>query len=428
MSRFLTGPRLALLGAITALGSLGTQMFLPGLPAAARELGVGSATIQLAVSIYLVGLGVGQLIWGPVSDTVGRRPVMLIGIGLFAVGSLAAGIAPTALLLMIGRLIQAIGGSAALIACRALVADTAERDRVVSSLAALSSITLISPTLAPLLGGLIVAGLGWRAVFAVLMVLSLLCWIALRLGPGRALDSAPTSGRPPVLADYLALLSSRAFQLFTLGNALTSSSLYIFLGLSPFLLLQNHHLATIGVGFCYLVVAGAIIIGTLCVRPLERTRPSSLFPLSFLCMGAAALWLMIDAISREASLALFLAPVALFGFGSGISGPAALGGALDAGAMARGSASSIFGATQMLVSGVISAIAAQMIGSNIVRALPLAIAIDILLAVLVLAAALRQRGQVRRDVDTESFPANRSTDTIDAIDERGSSKRTSGAA
>ena len=159
-----------LIVAITACGTLGMHLIIPALPDTARSLGVSAGTIQLTITLYLIGLAIAQLLYGPVSDRFGRRPVLLAGLALFTLAGLATTAAPNAWTLVIARILQSIGACAGLVLGRAIVRDSATADRATAQLALLTLVMSAAPAIAPVLGGTATAWFGWRAAFALLAI------------------------------------------------------------------------------------------------------------------------------------------------------------------------------------------------------------------------------------------------------------------
>ena len=156
--------------AITACGTLGMHLIIPALPDTARALGVSAGAIQLTITLYLIGLAIGQLVYGPISDRFGRRPVLLAGLALFTLAGIATAAAPNAWMLVIARILQSIGACAGLVLGRAIVRDSATPDRAAAQLAMLTLVMSAAPAIAPVLGGYATAWFGWRAAFALLAI------------------------------------------------------------------------------------------------------------------------------------------------------------------------------------------------------------------------------------------------------------------
>ncbi|MBN8898786.1 MAG: MFS transporter, partial [Rhodospirillales bacterium] len=155
----------ALLVAMTACGTLGMHIIIPALPATARALNISVGTVQLTITLYLIGLAIGQLLYGPISDRFGRRPVLLAGLGLFTAASTVTAFAPNAAVLVSGRIIQSIGGCAGLVLGRAAVRDGATAERAAGQLALLTLVMSMVPAIAPAIGGYLTAYIHWRASY-----------------------------------------------------------------------------------------------------------------------------------------------------------------------------------------------------------------------------------------------------------------------
>jgi len=226
----------ALLVALTASGTLGMHMIIPALPSVATALGVGAGTIQLAITLYLVGLAIGQLVYGPISDRFGRRPVLLAGLSLYTVAGVVAAAAPNAAALIVARVFQSLGGCSGLVLGRAIVRDAASADRAAGQLALLTLVMSAVPAIAPVIGGYATAWLGWRSSFALLAgfggVALVLTWLFLPETLG-ARDGGRGAGS--MFYSYVRLLRSRAFCGYAIGGACTTTSFYAFMSTSPFI-------------------------------------------------------------------------------------------------------------------------------------------------------------------------------------------------
>ena len=185
-------PPLWLLVIITISGTMAMHMFVPALPDARTDLGALVGPMQMTISVYIIGLGAGQLLYGPMSDSLGRRPMLLAGLGLYALGGLVSALAPNVHTLVAARLVQALGGCAGLALGRAIVRDSTGPVDTVRQLALLNLMMMISPGLSPVVGGAVSAAYGWRAVFWLLAALGLATLVlAWKLLP----ETAPR-GRP----------------------------------------------------------------------------------------------------------------------------------------------------------------------------------------------------------------------------------------
>lgn len=346
---------LFVLAGAAALGSLAIQMVIPALPAIAHDLAVSPFVAQLTISVYLLGLAVGQLGAGAAADSVGRRPVLLAGIGLFTLMSALAGCAESAGPLLAARFFQAIGGACGLIAGRAIVADTAEGGSSARPLAALSSLLLVSPMIAPTIGGQLTEMGGWRAIFWTLALSgATVSLIALRLVPETAIARPQRS----VLGLATLLLGSPRFIRLTLGNGLVAVALYAFLSVAPFVLINRFGQSPREAGLSLLWIAAAAIGGTLLHRSHRLSARASGLGRALALLGAAAF--VIANLVLLPSAATLILPMMLIGLGSGLTGPSLLSTALSLERSAIGTASSLFGAAQMTMSALGSTLVAAL--------------------------------------------------------------------
>lgn len=356
-SAVLTPGTLVLLAAVGALGSMAVHMFVPAIPSVARDLGAEPAAIQLAVTLYLIGIGAGQLSAGATSDRVGRRPVLLAGLALFVAGSIGAALAQHVGVLLTARVAQAFGGAAGIVAARTIVADLSERRDAAARLAALMTVVLVSPAVSPIIGGVIAAHGGWRLIFLVLAAAGVIGALAATLLLRETRAPQPRHAQPDWLRSHARLLGNPRFVRFALANACSSCALYIFLAGSAFLLITRYGLRPDQAGWCYFLVAVASIAGTFAVGALERRGGALRFGLGAIAAGGAAM-LALALAGREGVVAL-IAPMLAVGFGGGIAMPAALAGAMHAEEGLAGTGASLAGALQMLASGITTSLIAQ---------------------------------------------------------------------
>ena len=163
----------ALLAAMTAIGPLTTDMYLPSLPDIAHKLDASTAQVQLTISSYLIGFAFGQIVYGPVSDRHGRKPVLIAAVALYCLATLACALSTSIEMLIVGRFVQAIGGAGGIVLARAIVRDLYSGARAGRELSLMGAVMALAPVCAPLLGGVLQTGFGWRSVFFTLVSIGL---------------------------------------------------------------------------------------------------------------------------------------------------------------------------------------------------------------------------------------------------------------
>lgn len=262
--------------ALTSLGPLSTDFYLPALPAIASGLHTDSVGVQLTLSVYLLGFGVGQLVVGPLSDRFGRRPVMLWGMLVFLLSSVVCALADSIATLVAARLVQAFGACAGPVLGRAVVRDIygpAESARVLSHV---STATALAPLLAPLFGGWLTALWGWRATFVALTVyacvLMVAVWRLLQETNGHPDAHATRPAR--MWANYRTLLADPAYRSALLIGCGAFAALFAFISGSPFVFIEHFGMSPQQMGLAFgLNVTGFMLGTTLSARLSRRLGP-----------------------------------------------------------------------------------------------------------------------------------------------------------
>lgn len=337
----------ALLVAMTACGTLGMHIIIPALPAMARamEMSIGSA--ELTITLYLIGLAIGQLIYGPLSDRFGRRPVVLGGLGLFTAASIASFAAPSASVLIGARILQALGGCAGLVLGRAAVRDGASAEKAAGQLALLTLVMSLVPAIAPAVGGYLTAWIHWRASLGLLVLFGgatlTACWFLLPE------TLTPTTGtRPSMLMSYVRLLRSTRFLGFAIGGACSTTAFYGFMSASPFIFERHLHQPPERVGLYYLLLMLGVATGSLSANRAAGHLPvrTALRLANGMGILGAALFALADATGTIAVWSV-VAPVCLFMVGAGMASPFALAGSVSVNPQTIGAASGLYGFFQM---------------------------------------------------------------------------------
>lgn len=353
-----TPPRLLSLTLLTALSALTLNMILPSLPSMARDLAARESVTALAVSGYMLASAVFQLGLGPLSDRLGRRPVMLGALMIFVVASLGCMLAQDVTVLLACRVMQAV------IIAGTVVSSASIRDQhsAVDSAAKLSLIAssmAVAPMLGPMLGGLLDVTLGWRSVFALYAglggALLVLAWVD--MGETRA------PGLPaPRLRDWLALLQSAPYWAYVLCQAFSVGAFYVFVTGVPYVATAAWGLSPAEVGIGVGSITGGFLVGA----AIGARQARRLGLVEILVSGR-----VVSVIAMALALAVFAAgvshPVALFGLtvfvglGNGLTLPAANAGAMSVRPALAGTAAGLSGALSMALGAVLSTLTALVV-------------------------------------------------------------------
>jgi DHA1 family bicyclomycin/chloramphenicol resistance-like MFS transporter len=364
-----------LLASLTAIGPLSTDMYLPSLPEIARLLETSPGHVQLTLSSYLVGFAVGQTLYGPLSDRLGRKSILLAAVALFLLASLVCALSTSIEMLIAARFAQAFGGSGAVVVVRAIVRDLYSGARAARELSVMGAITALAPITAPLIGGLLQTFAGWRFVFVVLLAFAamqlLLMW---RLLPEtlRTPAAEPFSVRS-LLRDYRILIGESTFLAHLGLAALSYAGLFAWLSGASFVLQDLYGLSALAFAAAFTIGSAGYLIGTsFAARFVTRLGIDRTIGIgtAALCLGGLAMLLALG-LGLTSWLALVL-PVAIYLAGLGLVLPQSMAGALQPFPHRAGTASSLMGLVQQGLAAALGALVGHLLGQT---AWPVAVAI-----------------------------------------------------
>ena len=360
----------AVLGLLTALGPLATDMYLPSLPAIAGDLGTTTAGAQLTLSAFLLGFAVGQFVYGPVSDRLGRRPVLLFGLGLFVLASVACTLAPTIEALVGARFVQALGASGPIVLARAMVRDLYEGAHAGRELSRMGAIMGLVPAVAPVLGGVLHTAAGWRANFVATVVFGCaLAAIAAAMIPEtiRARTPGPLSFGA-ILRGFRFLLGHGTYRTYVGLAALTYGGLFAFISGSSFVLQGVYGLSELAYGFSFGFVVLGYLAGTLIAQAIVGRRGlDGTIALGVACLAVGGLGMLAMMLLVASPLAV-IGPMAVYTLGVGLALPPTQANAMMPFPERAGAASSLLGICQMTFAALLGIGLGQALGAS---ALPL---------------------------------------------------------
>ncbi|WP_409236027.1 multidrug effflux MFS transporter [Streptomyces sp. PA5.6] len=348
------------LGGLTAVPALSMDMYLPALPEVTDALSAPAATVQLTLTACLMGMALGQLVVGPMSDKWGRRRPLLIGLLVYVIATATCAFAPTAELLIGFRLLQGLAGSAGIVIARAIVRDLYDGVAMARFFSTLMLISGVAPVAAPLIGGQVLRFTDWRGIFVVLTVvgtaLTLLVWR--RLPETLAPEKRHSGGTVEALRTMKSLLADRVFAGYMIAGGFAFAALFAYISASPFVIQEIYGASPqtfsllFGVNSVGLIAAGQINGKVL----VGRTSLNKVLAvgLAMVTVAAVALLLMTTGVFGDVGLLPVAAGLFVLMSSMGLTLPNTQSLALIRTPHAAGSASALLGTSSFLVGAVAS--------------------------------------------------------------------------
>lgn len=363
-------PVLALLSAVAPLA---TDMYLPGFPLMSTDLGAGAVTIQMTLTSFLLGLAIGQFLIGPLSDRFGRRRPLLIGTAMAILSSLLCALAPNIETLIALRAMQGLGGAAGVVLARAVIADsTSDTASAARLFQVMMMIGGLAPVLAPIIGTGIVTTAGWRAVFAVIALLSLISFAGIIRFIGETLppEHRSAGGVGALWGGVRSVLRSSAYLGYTLTTGFTFMVMFGYISASPFVFQEILGLSPTAYSIAFGTNAvGLVAVGAISAKLVGRIAPRRLAAcgLAIIQIGAlAVMGCVLSGAGAALMLPAIFVTVASIGLILGNTSALAIGQA----PRSAGTASAVLGALQFCL----GAIASPLVGlAGKDNALPMAL-------------------------------------------------------
>ncbi|CAI0858292.1 multidrug effflux MFS transporter [Serratia liquefaciens] len=348
MTRPLARQRLVyalVLGLLASLGPLCIDLYLPALPEMAGELNTSTATAQLSLTAGLLGLGVGQLIFGPYSDKLGRMRPLLVSLTLLLFASLWCALAPNIDQLLIARLLQGLAGAGGAVISRAIARDLYSGHELTRFFALLMLVNGLAPIVAPVLGGAMLQFMDWRGIFGVLAGIAVLLFTLASLKLSESLPAKRRSqgGILAMLQSLGGLLTQRQFMGLCLTQGFVMAGMFAYIGASPFVLQQIYGLSPQMFSLCFAINGVGLIISAQISSRLSIHWGERKVLKGGLTLAAVSSLLLLLAASLHAPLVLLLVPLFFSVAVIGIVGPTASSLAMQSQGDKAGSASALIG-------------------------------------------------------------------------------------
>ncbi len=352
-------PSIAILVLCSAVQPFALNVLAPATPAIAQALATDYGTVQLTLTLYLGAVALAQLLVGPISDRIGRRPCIIGGLALFTLGSAVGGFASGLGPLLGARMLQAVGAGTAFALTRAIARDTGERDEAASLIGYVTMAMVVVPMLAPLAGGFIERSYGWRAIFAAMAFMGLIATVGAILKlPETKPAGLPAGGWLDAFRAFPVLARERAFLAYGGGLAMTSSVFFSFIAGAPYAVIEHMKATPTTYGLFFITMSGSYMLGNFLTGRFGRrfgaeklTRVGNI--MSLVGVGAAAAL----SILFDWTPALLFLPLMLNGIGNGLSIPTLTASALSVRPDLAGAAAGLTGFAQLSLGALLSYVA-----------------------------------------------------------------------
>lgn len=339
-----------MLAVLISIGPLSTDMYLPSLPWIARDLGASDAGTQLTLSLFLVGFAIGQIVYGPISDKFGRKPVLLCGLGLFLFATFLCTIARSIDLLIAARFCQAVGACASVVLARAIVRDLFEAERAARTLSFMGALMGAVPAVAPILGAALQSAFGWRASFAAVVLIGsmVFLFVAFCLPETiRTRATAPLSFRS-LFGSFATLVRNRDYRRYVYATGFSYGGLFAFISGSSFVFQNHYGMSTRGFGLIFATAVIGYICGTLLgARLTTRHGIERTLRLGAVVLAAGGVAMLTLVGYGPHGHWQVLGPMIVYMAGVGLTLPQSTAGALSPFPERAGAASSLLGFVQM---------------------------------------------------------------------------------
>ncbi|WP_144294594.1 multidrug effflux MFS transporter [Rhodoligotrophos appendicifer] len=343
--------RTATIGAVlVAMGSVSMALYTPAMPALVKFFATDPATIKLTLTAYFFGFAFAQLISGPMSDALGRRPTALGFFVFYMLGSLICVVAPSVTWLLVGRILQGIGAAAGVALSRAIVRDQFTGQASAKIMNTIGLMLALGPALSPTIGGVMLLAFGWHSIFVLMLIYGIGLILLVIFGlPETLAERDPAHLRPlRILRNYLTLLSDRRFLAPSLIVGLTLGGLYTLAGILPFVLVDKVGLTEIEFGLGMLMQSASFLTGAgLTGQILKHREARTMVPvgLGFVLLGAIAMAIVLRLV--EPTFLTVMIPVGIWAFGIAFLLPSTTTDALAHFPTMAGAASAMMGFLQI---------------------------------------------------------------------------------
>ena len=350
-----------ILGALATISPFSIDMYLPGFPAIADDLGTTIDQVQLSLTSYFVGIAVGQMLYGPLLDRYGRIKPLYAGLFVYVIASIGCAMTSSVDALIIARFVQALGGCVGMVAAQTLVRDLFPVNKTAQAFSLITLVIAVSPMIAPTVGGYVTAGIGWHWIFIILGAITAFIIVAVHfyLPRGKEADSSLSLAPRAVLGNFRTVIKNDQYLIYTLAGGLGTAAPFAYIAGSPDVFMNIYGVSEQQYGWIFAGLAVAIIGSTQLNHVLlKRFKSEELVKIAFLYQGVVGAIMVAGTLYGGMSLVSMLVLMFVFLSGHGLVGPNATALSLAPFSKHAGSAAALLGSWRMgtgaLISGLVS--------------------------------------------------------------------------
>ncbi len=347
-----------ILGALATISPFSIDMYLPGFPAIATDLNTSIEQVQLSLTSYLVGISVGQLLYGPLLDRYGRKTPLYAGLVVYLFASLACAFTTSVESLIAMRFLQALGGCVGMVAAQALVRDLFPANKTAQAFSLITLVIAISPMVAPTVGGYVTAAFGWHSVFLILAAITAIILVSIHyaLPEGKQADATMSLKPKPVLQNFRTVLRQPQFLVYALAGGIATAAPFAYIAGSANVFMNNYHVSEQVYGWIFAFLAFAMI-GSTQLNHFLLKRFTSQQIINFTLVYQTVIGILLVAGIWYGWYSMYSLILMMFVFltGQGLTNPNATALSLAPFTKHAGSASALMGSFRMAMGGLMSA-------------------------------------------------------------------------
>jgi MFS transporter, DHA1 family, multidrug resistance protein len=355
-----TPPSIWSLAAVTGLAPLTLNLIVPSLPSLSIHFEISYASAQIAISSFIISMAIGQIFIGPLSDAYGRRSILMYGIIIFLIGTLICSFSTTIEMLIVGRFIQAFGGVAGVVLGRAIIRDVYSREKSASALGYVTSVMVIAPMIAPPVGGFLEDTFGWTSIFYLMFFVGLILLINIFLNLAETKTDDRIKGDiKSLMSAFKDLLRLPKFIFYTLTMSCSNSMFFTFLGVAPFLIIQELNFTPTQYGFTFMLISFAFMAGSFTTARLSE-RFGSLRMISYAVFGTifGSILMLVIFLYGVVNIYIIFGVMMIITYSNGIVIPNIIANIVSIRPKLAGSASGLSGCIQYTLAAISSYVAA----------------------------------------------------------------------